>query len=99
MAAMVPGSRDRAWAVTLCPNGWWADFMIGSHHIHPYREFDEFNPGVGIECSITPQWAATAGYSQFLGAALVLRGCDVHARVLALAVAALRRDGRNHLGL
>ncbi len=36
--------------------------MIGSHHIHPYRQFDDFNPGVGLECSITQQWAATLGY-------------------------------------
>jgi len=45
-----------------CPQGWWADFMIGSHHIHPYRHFDEFNPGVGVECSLAAQWAASAGY-------------------------------------
>jgi hypothetical protein len=61
-AARTPGSRERAWAVTLCPNGWWADLMIGSHHFHPYREFDEFNPGAGLECSITPQWATAVGY-------------------------------------
>jgi hypothetical protein len=36
--------------------------MIASHHIHPYRQFDDFNPGVGFECSVTPQWAATLGY-------------------------------------
>jgi hypothetical protein len=42
--------------------GWWADVMIASHHIHPDRQFDDFNPGVGFECSVTPQWAATLGY-------------------------------------
>jgi hypothetical protein len=39
-----------------------ADAMLGSHHIHPYREFDEFNLGVGLECSVTSQWAASVGY-------------------------------------
>jgi len=42
--------------------GWWADVMLGSHHIHPYKQFDDFNPGVGFECSVTPQWAASFGY-------------------------------------
>jgi hypothetical protein len=36
--------------------------MIASHHIHPNRQFDDFNPGVGIECSVTPQWASSFGY-------------------------------------
>ncbi len=45
-----------------CPAGWWADLMIGSHHIHPDRHFDDFNPGVGLECSVNRQWAAVAGY-------------------------------------
>jgi len=36
--------------------------MVGSYHIHPDKHFDDFNPGVGVECSITPQWAAAAGY-------------------------------------
>ncbi len=61
-AAIVPGRGGQARAGALCPSGWWADVMIGSYHIHPYRQFDEFNPGAGIECSITPQWAASAGY-------------------------------------
>jgi hypothetical protein len=42
--------------------GWWADVMLGSHHIHPYNQFDDFTPGVGFECSVTPQWAASFGY-------------------------------------
>ena len=41
---------------------WWADVMIASHHIHPYRQFDDFNPGVGFECSVAPQWSASLGY-------------------------------------
>jgi hypothetical protein len=49
-------------AKELCHGGWWADVWIGSHHIHPYRQFDEFNPGIGIECARTAQWAATVGY-------------------------------------
>lgn len=59
----VPGSIERAWAAgNPCPAGWWADFMIGSHHIHPDRHFDDFNPGVGLECSLNRRWAAAAGY-------------------------------------
>jgi hypothetical protein len=62
IAAAVPDSRERAQARELCPNGWWADVMLASYHLHPYRHFDEFNPGVGVECSITPQWEAAVGY-------------------------------------
>ena len=60
LTSLAMGGQARAAA--LCPAGWWADVMLGSHHIHPEREFDQFNPGVGAECSITPQWAAAAGY-------------------------------------
>lgn len=49
-------------AGTPCPLGTWADVMIGSYHIRPDRHFEDFNPGVGIECNIRPQWAASAGY-------------------------------------
>jgi hypothetical protein len=42
--------------------GWWVDVMIASHHIHPNRQFDDFNPGVGFECSVTAQWAGSLGY-------------------------------------
>lgn len=55
-------AADRTSMADPCPGGWWADFMIGSHHIHPYRHFDDFNPGLGFECSIRPQWAASVGY-------------------------------------
>lgn len=61
-AVAAPGQTERAWAGALCPSGLWADLMLGSYHIHPYRQFDEFNPGIGIECSVTSQWAAAAGY-------------------------------------
>jgi hypothetical protein len=49
-------------AADSCKDGWWADLMLGSYHIHPYRHFDEFNPGAGAECWLSPQWAGTAGY-------------------------------------
>jgi hypothetical protein len=62
IATAVPGSGERAQAGELCPAGWWADVMVGSHHIHPYRNFEDFNPGVGLECSVTPKWAASVGY-------------------------------------
>jgi hypothetical protein len=62
IATAVPVGRERAQAHDLCPNGWWADLMLGSYHLHPYRHFDEFNPGAGVECSLTPQWEAAVGY-------------------------------------
>ena len=62
VAVSAPGGVERARARDLCPTGWWADLMLGSYHIHPSRSFDEFNPGAGVECSMTPQWAALAGY-------------------------------------
>jgi hypothetical protein len=62
-AFAVLGPFERVWAAgNPCPAGWWADLMIGSHHIHPARHFDDFNPGVGLECSINRQWAAAGGY-------------------------------------
>jgi len=60
--AMVPYNAERARAGALCPDGWWADAMLASYHIHPYRHFDEFNPGIGAECAVTPEWAASVGY-------------------------------------
>jgi|SRR5271165_1816172 len=62
LAVAAPSGGERAWAGAPCPKGWWVDLMIGSHHIHPNREFDDFNPGAGLECSMTPQWAAALGY-------------------------------------
>jgi hypothetical protein len=62
LAAVVPFADGPAIAAELCPKGLWADFMIGSQHIHPDREFDDFNPGAGIECSIAKNWAAAFGY-------------------------------------
>jgi hypothetical protein len=62
VAIAVSFSVEQAQAAELCPNGWWADAMLASYHIHPYRHFDDFDPGVGVECSITPQWALSFGY-------------------------------------
>jgi hypothetical protein len=45
-----------------CVGGWWADLMVGSYHIRPYKHFDDFNPGLGAECGLTPRWAVAAGY-------------------------------------
>ena len=59
-AAAVVAATSACAAGSPC-QGLWADVMIGSHHIHPYRQFDDFNPGFGFECSITQQWAATLG--------------------------------------
>jgi hypothetical protein len=61
-AVSVALGAGRAQAGEACPSGWWADVMVGSYHIHPDRHFDDFDPGAGLECSITPRWAAAAGY-------------------------------------
>ena len=45
-----------------CAQGLWADAMIGSHHVHPNHDFEEFNPGLGAECYFRPEWGATAGF-------------------------------------
>ncbi len=52
----------RAASASTCPEGWFADAMLGAYHIHPYKHFDNFDPGIGVECSFNPQWAATTGY-------------------------------------
>jgi hypothetical protein len=62
LAAAVPFAGRCARAAEPCPRGWWTDFMIGSYHVHPDRHFDDFNPGAGIECSISTTWAASFGY-------------------------------------
>jgi hypothetical protein len=61
-AAALPANGERAQAGELCPKGWFADVMVGSYHVHPYRHFDDFNPGAGVECALTPQWEAAFGY-------------------------------------
>jgi hypothetical protein len=59
--AAIAGARAHA-GTPPCKDGWWADLMLGSYHIHPYRQFDEFNPGAGMECWFKPEWAASVGY-------------------------------------
>jgi hypothetical protein len=47
---------------TTCPAGTWADLMLGSYHVKPQRNFDDFNPGVGVECGFSDVWEGAAGY-------------------------------------
>lgn len=61
-AVAMVGAGEPAAASELCADGAWATVMVGSHHIHPIQHFEDFNPGVGLECSATPQWAASFGY-------------------------------------
>ncbi len=51
-----------AHAAPACGSGLWADAMLGSHHIKPDRYFEDFNPGLGIECGLRPDWALAGGY-------------------------------------
>lgn len=62
VAAALLVNGETAQAGEPCPQGWWADAMVGSYHIHPYRHFDDVNPGVGVECSVTAQWTGSVGY-------------------------------------
>ena len=43
-------------------DGWYYHLMLDTDHIHPYRHFDEFNPGAGAECWFSREWAAAGGY-------------------------------------
>ena len=52
----------RGLAANPCPFGTWADFMVGSYHVNPQKHFEDFNPGIGVECNFKPAWAASAGY-------------------------------------
>jgi hypothetical protein len=36
--------------------------MLGSYHINPDRHFEDFDPGIGVECAVRPEWSAAAGY-------------------------------------
>src|SRR5450755_2140707 len=49
-------------AANSCPYGTWVDFMIGSYHVNPDKHFEDFDPGIGVECKFKPQWAASVGY-------------------------------------
>ncbi|HEY1998187.1 hypothetical protein [Paraburkholderia sp.] len=52
-----------AHAADWCSGGVWADAMLGSYHIDPDpgTDFEQFNPGLGVECWLNGQWAVTAG--------------------------------------
>jgi hypothetical protein len=53
---------SKASAADWCDKGVWVDAMIGSHHVHPDKDFKQFNPGIGVECWLAPGWAVTGGY-------------------------------------
>ncbi|WJF91812.1 hypothetical protein QS306_17245 [Paraburkholderia bonniea] len=44
-----------------CKGGLWVDAMVGSYHIHPKKDFEQFNPGIGVECWLGQEWAVTGG--------------------------------------
>jgi hypothetical protein len=46
-----------------CSGGVWVDAMLASYHINPDpgTHFEEFNPGLGVECWLNGQWAVTGG--------------------------------------
>lgn len=50
MAALTLGAATGARAANWCGAGLWVDAMVGSYHIHPDKDFEQFNPGLGIEC-------------------------------------------------
>ncbi len=62
LAAAAPPSAGASMAPAPCAYGWWGDAMVGSYHVHPYKHFDEVNPGIGGECAWSPAWAAAFGY-------------------------------------
>jgi hypothetical protein len=62
LALIAFGTAPDASAAEVCSDGLYADAMIGSYHVHPKKHFDQFNPGIGAECWISPQWAVTGGY-------------------------------------
>ncbi|MDE1139343.1 MAG: hypothetical protein V4793_07840 [Paraburkholderia tropica] len=55
------GAASSARAADWCGAGLWVDAMVGSYHIHPDKDFEQFNPGLGIECWPSDTWALTAG--------------------------------------
>jgi hypothetical protein len=55
--AMISSAHAADW----CGGGVWVDTMLGSYHIHPDKDFEQFNPGLGVECWLNNQWAVTAG--------------------------------------
>lgn len=61
VAALTLGAATSARAANWCSAGLWVDAMVGSYHIHPDKDFEQFNPGLGIECWPGDTWALTAG--------------------------------------
>ncbi len=65
VAAIIVGlaAASSAQAADWCSGGVWVDAMLGSHHINPDAgtDFEQFNPGLGVECWLGNQWALTAG--------------------------------------
>jgi len=55
------GATTGARAADWCSGGLWIDAMAGSYHIHPDKDFEQFNPGLGVECWPGQTWAVTAG--------------------------------------
>jgi hypothetical protein len=56
-------AASTAQAADWCGGGIWVDAMLGSYHINPdpNKHFEQFNPGLGVECWLNNQWALTAG--------------------------------------
>ncbi|WP_174770023.1 hypothetical protein [Paraburkholderia hayleyella] len=52
---------SNAQAANWCKGGIWFDAMLGSYHIHPKKDFEQFNPGLGVECWLGSEWAVTGG--------------------------------------
>ncbi|WP_407672076.1 hypothetical protein [Paraburkholderia acidisoli] len=55
------GAAPSAQAADWCSSGVWVDAMVASYHINPDKDFEQFNPGLGVECWINDQWAVTGG--------------------------------------
>lgn len=55
------GAAQPARASDWCASGVWLDAMVASYHINPDKDFEQFNPGLGVECWINDQWAVTGG--------------------------------------
>ena len=62
-AAMLLGAAAHAQAANWCGAGLWADAMVASYHINPDKDkdFEQFNPGLGVECWPSDQCALTVG--------------------------------------
>ncbi|CAH2804417.1 MAG: FIG00464913: hypothetical protein [uncultured Paraburkholderia sp.] len=62
LAATFAGA-SAAHAGDWCEGGLWVDAMLGSYHINPDPDthFEQFNPGLGVECWLNSNWALTTG--------------------------------------